>query len=989
MSPLPDIHDILSYATGNSSISSSGNFAPVEAYDENLEDIHASLSRRGAIRSTLNANKSSKGPSAKYTPRENVDIDYTDIKNSIRSSTHSTRSSNAPLSRGNSISDSIGEEREKKGKGERSHRSSDKKSSHSSRSRKRSTADSCASTVASGVSTLSKEDSVNKDRSRSGRRNQRTTESSEGRRVRSNSEIKRLLECDDYTNKTDKDKDKDKLIKSPSKSRSGGKSVSGRTKSRERKVSGPRERSPRRKPSQSRERSPRRKPSRSRERSPRRKPSRSPTRKVARSPTRKVARSVSDAQSSPKFDKDNRRRDNGRPRSASQEPYQSNLLNRRRGVERKKGDNRKLDTASLHSMRTYQRRLEQEKEEERARRGETDDDFEKAWASRTSPGESGELDPTLSPNFHYASENDGSKDYSSNGDFHPTESGKKTKLEKIHELQAKCDRYKTELKKMADDRVKYRRKIDDSREEVVSLKKIVEEYEVEFTRLQTKLADVQDELEMTRTEQRTERSELSDAAKELARVNIDYAKSVDEVRSVKAELDIMKETLADREKKVTTFEEELRKCQENVKHFEADVLYADEQIDKLESENRHLEIELTAYREAVDRDSGSNTDGVGNGDNMRKAKEEAERRKLEEREKIMDEKSKALDDQMNEFETKKKVYLEEEKRKEQEFEEKQARQEERLNIADQERLRKEEEISKIQKTLEDENTALKGKLKSEQLDSTRKLQNKDEAIKQLQQEIARMTIRSIHDSARDNSSALQHEIETLKADAAKTKIDFEDAHMKNIELQNEVNDLEIGSREMKKLIKTLEEELIDQRKEVENQKRKTLEWQKKSGEWSDKAFKWKEMCEHWEKRARDSNNDSINSFDEDAVQTDPQALFLAAAVEKKAVHVSASNSNGSWHLRRLFGQGSENEDENQGQVEKLEAENSMKETEIKKLKSEMVKIQTTFKEEAYSKVQEYEKLQKKKEELEQSNANLLKELELARKLNRTISGSIR
>mmetsp|Transcript_17297 Transcript_17297/g.39783 ORF Transcript_17297/g.39783 Transcript_17297/m.39783 type:complete len:968 (-) Transcript_17297:704-3607(-) len=967
MSPVPDIDDILSYATGNSSISSSGNFAPVEAYDENLEDIHASLSRRGAIRSTLNANKSSKGPSAKYTPRENVDIDYTDIKNSIRSSTHSTRSSNVSLSRGNSIADSIGEEREKKGKGERSHRSSDKKSSHSSRSRKRSTADSCASTVASGVSTLSKEDSVNKDRSRSGRRNQRTTESSEGRRVRSNSEIKRLLECDDYTNKTDKDKDKDKdkMIKSPSKSRSGGKSVSGRTKSRERKVS------------------------RSRERSPRRKASRSRTRKVFPSPTRKVARSVSDAPSSPKFDEDNRVRDKGRPRSASQEPYQSNLLNRRRGVERKKGDNRKLDTASLHSMRTYQRRLEQEKEEERARRGGTDDDFEEAWASRTSPGESGELDPTLSPKFHYASENDGSKDYSSKGDFHPTESGKKTKLEKIHELQAKCDRYKMELKKMADDRVKYRRKIDDSREEVVSLKKIVEEYEVEFTRLQTKLADVQDELEMTRTEQRTERSELSDAAKELARVNIDYAKSVDEVRSVKAELDIMKETLADREKKVTTFEEELRKCQENVKHFEADVLYADEQIDKLESENRHLEIELTAYREAADQESGSNTDGVGNGDNMRKAKQEAERRKLEEREKIMDEKSKALDDQMNEFETKKKVYLEEEKRKEQEFEEKQARQEERLNIADQERLRKEEEISKILKTLEDENTALKGKLKSEQLDSTRKLQNKDEAIKQLQQEIARMTIRSIHDSARDNSSALQHEIETLKADAAKTKIDFEDAHIKNVELQNEVNDLEIGSREMKKLMKTLEEEIIDQRKEVENQKRKTLEWQKKSGEWSDKAFKWKEMCEHWEKRARDSNNDSFNSFDEDAVQTDPQALFLAAAVEKKAVHVSASNSNGSWHLRRLFGQGSENEDENQGQVEKLEAENSMKETEIKKLKSEMVKIQTTFKEEAYSKAQEYEKLQKKKEELEQSNANLLKELELARKLNRTISGSIR
>eukprot|EP00536_Pseudo-nitzschia_multiseries_P002851 jgi/Psemu1/236100/estExt_Genewise1.C_390118 len=150
-----------------------------------------------------------------------------------------------------------------------------------------------------------------------------------------------------------------------------------------------------------------------------------------------------------------------------------------------------------------------------------------------------------------------------------------------------------------------------------------------------------------------------------------------------------------------------------------------------------------------------------------------------------------------------------------------------------------------------------------------------------------------------------------------------------------------------------------------------------------------ELDAYREAKVRDSNTDSGSSFDGDTVQIDPQAALLAAAVEKKAVNVSTTNTN-SWHLRRLFTQqpASENEDEIHGHVEKLKAENSVKDSEIKKLKSEMVKAQTVFKEKEYSKVLEYERLQKEKEELEHNNAQLLQELELARKLNRTISGAL-
>ena len=66
---------------------------------------------------------------------------------------------------------------------------------------------------------------------------------------------------------------------------------------------------------------------------------------------------------------------------------------------------------------------------------------------------------------------------------------------------------------------------------------------------------------------------------------------------------------------------------------------------------------------------------------------------------------------------------------------------------------------------------------------------------------------------------------------------------------------------------------------------------------------------------------------------------------------------------------------------------SPKRNEIKNLKSEMVKMQTSYKEQAYSKTQACENLKKELEAIELKNTNLLKELELARKLNRTMAES--
>lgn len=947
MSPaMTDADEILSYATGTSSLSSSGKFATHDVYDEHLEDIHANLSKRESIRTSLISNRNNRVSNGKQDPYDELEQD---IRETVRSSTKQSRS-NLPSHNGRRNSfNSNKEQRDKKTK------SSDQKSSHSGRTRSKmrsSGNESCASTVASSMSMLSKDDSENKDTGH--RRNRKMERTSSGRRIRSNSDINRLLQYDetgDYS--TEKSK-------RGSSTRRGGKNIRSSSRSGHRSLAGS-------------------------------------VRNRTQSCERRVGRSTSE--SVPKVVLDDSNRDDldkPRRRSSSQQHFQSNLKNRRRSDERRNDDRYGKSSSSLRSIRSIQRRQsDQENKEKRRERGKSldaldklqRDSFEKAWADdRPILGQRSRSEREIS-NKSFSRIEGVKGDCSTRSGTFPADKGKKTKLEKIHELQGKCDLYKAELRKLTDDRQRYRRKLDNSREEVISLKKIVDEYEGDITALQTKLADVQDTLQMTRSAQRSELTELSDVAKELARVNIDYAKSVEEARSTKTELECVKQKLADREKKIAELEEELRKSVENVKQFEADVLYADEHIDKLESEVKRLEIDLTTYKDAAERDSVLNSDGNQNGDHLRRAKEEAEKRKFEEQENRIKERNRILEEQKQEFEAERKRCYEEQRKKERDFEEQRAREDDRLKIAEAHQQRKEEKMNEILKTLEDENAALKGRLKGEQLDSTIKLQKKDNAIGELQKEVARLTKeQKHHDSAPNNSPALLQEIERLKAAAAVKEVDFEDAHIKNMELTNEVSDLQIASKEMVALLSSLENEVVEQKLEVDNQKRKTMEWQKKSGEWSDKAFKWKEMSEYWEKKAKESNNhDSCSSFDENVVQTDPQALFLAAAVEKKVMNTSTANGNGSWHLRRLFGQAPENGDEAHDIVEKLESENSMKQTEINKLKSELVKLQTNFKGEAYSRAQEYEKLRKEKNDLEVTNANLLKELELARKLNQTIS----
>jgi hypothetical protein len=411
--------------------------------------------------------------------------------------------------------------------------------------------------------------------------------------------------------------------------------------------------------------------------------------------------------------------------------------------------------------------------------------------------------------------------------------------------------------------------------------------------------------------------------------------------------------------------------------LEADLLYADEQITKLEEHIKRIEEEVSMYRDVANKENGEE-----DCEKLREVRDEMELRMLKEKEKRLEEKERKLEERMKLFEEEKERHLEHQTKKEQEYLEQLVEEGEKLKSRDEDRQKLDEEINERLKELGEDNMALQGRLKSEQLDAAAKMKKKDEAIEQLQKEIAKMK----EEAKSTGVETLQEEIEIIKTTAGTTQVELEDALKQNKMLQEEVAELKTVNNEMKTWVVTLEDVTIDQKKIIDYEKGRMEEWRKKAGDWSTQTHKWKEKADMWEKKAK-SMDPNATMEAPDIVDGDPQALFLAAALEKKkAADAAASPRGGSaWKFGGIFHKSSaEGADEPQGRIEELEIENTKQCVEIKTLKSEMVQMKTTFKEEIYAKEQECEQLRRDNEALEVKSTNLSKELELARRLNQSM-----
>ena len=558
---------------------------------------------------------------------------------------------------------------------------------------------------------------------------------------------------------------------------------------------------------------------------------------------------------------------------------------------------------------------------------------------------------------------------------------KKTKLEKIHELQGKCDRYKQEWADASKEKRRYRKNLEKSQQELTAKKQELQTYVSETQILQNNLSDTLARLDAAKEEQRKERIDLSNAAKELAEARIGHAKAVNESRELRERIDEFQQQLEERDRQIESLKTELQTSKENIEQLEADILYADDQMEKLEGEIKQIEDEVLMYRELANKSNGE--DGNGSND----LRDEMERRMHEEREKRLEEKQRKLDEKIKQFEEDKERNLNLQREREREFSERQAMEIQKSRSRDDARHQRDDEINEKLKSLEDDNTALQGKLKSEQLEANVKLSAKDQTISELQKELESMKNEVERLKTDPNSvSSLQAEVKSSKQTAEAVLLDLEEALKHNAMLQESTDDAKQVNKEMKVWITALEDAVKEHKAEAELQKRKADEWQKKSGEWSDKAHQWKEKAELWEKSAKSVDPDATTdaSGTETAV-VDPQALFLAAAVEKKKSITSATaTSNSRWG--RLFNKGEEAA--SQHGIEELEVENTKQAVEIKTLKSELVTMQSQYKEKAYEKQRELEQLQKANDDMATTVANLVRELEGYKRMIRASSAQI-
>lgn len=555
---------------------------------------------------------------------------------------------------------------------------------------------------------------------------------------------------------------------------------------------------------------------------------------------------------------------------------------------------------------------------------------------------------------------------------------RKTKLEKIHELQAKCDRYKNEWVDASKEKKRYRKQVQDMQVDVIALSKEIETHMAEIVILRKQLTETMEKLDETQADRQRERDEYSTTADELAQSRIEYTKSLNVTRELQTEVEKLEASLTEKDVRIETLTDELQDAQDQIEDLNVDLRHADEEAIKLEREMTQITEEINLYKEAAEKDEEE-----GSAENLRKARSDMEKRMHDERERRLEEKQRKLDEKLKAFEEEREKALQRQQTREEEFSKRQVVESEKQKEREDQRKELDDTISQRLKELEDTNTVLQGKLKSEQLESTRKIKKRDENIKSLEtglEEVKKQLAE--RDADPEGIIVLQREVETAKAEANAAREDLAEAQRLNGMLEEEIEDLQAGTSQLRQESSTYHDEASASKSEIEKLRKKVEEWQKKSSEWTDKAFLWKDKAEYWEKTARE-----IDPYYKDGGMNvtaekpeDPQALFLQSAVQKKKA--SETNPQGGWGWGGMNVFNKNSEDQSESRLQELKDENANQADIIKTLRSEIVRLQSRHKEEIYRSQQQVVQVERDMESVELKNVNLMKELELARKLDR-------
>jgi len=259
--------------------------------------------------------------------------------------------------------------------------------------------------------------------------------------------------------------------------------------------------------------------------------------------------------------------------------------------------------------------------------------------------------------------------------------------------------------------------------------------------------------------------------------------------------------------------------------------------------------------------------------------------------------------------------------------------------------------------LDQENTALQGRLKGERLEYTSKLTTKDDIIQSLRSELATYTASP---DAQDLQSALQ-KLTDAREDAKAVRGDLAAAVKKNEELHGEREDFMEEFNLLKDNNVFMEKTVKDLTEKADGLAKKILVW-------TEKTYDWKQRADTAERKIKEGGGDKEKSRSETGKPdpaADPQGMFLEAAMEKEK-----SGEKGSWGIFKRNPAQTKDLSAEEVRIRVLEEQNLDFEAKIAKLNSDLVKMQTGHKDELYKTKKQIAQLEGENEVLALQNSTL-------------------
>jgi chromosome segregation ATPase len=421
---------------------------------------------------------------------------------------------------------------------------------------------------------------------------------------------------------------------------------------------------------------------------------------------------------------------------------------------------------------------------------------------------------------------------------------RKSKIEKIRQLQAKNELYKEEFKRVQKDRKKLKKELEVKSNEIAALTKEIDLHIEETSRLKSELAEALIKIE--RGDDRHELGSVSKLSKEMTQAKDELAAALRRVSTLKDELADMKEFVRRKDEQIESLSQEVSSMETEIvslREQKREMLKTgdhDKMVNDLVEENRKLQSELGS---TLDRATA-----------------------------MVKEREDAISDLLKENDELKALLLEHERA---------------------EPVVSNEEFEHLQKELHKVTTTLEG--------------------------------------TQDRNVLLEEEIEAWLGRGSEMESMLD-------RLNSDLETWQEKARKAESTIAALESQLVDAKAEAssgrealrnaEAKYKADLEVLKSKHENEMKELQERVFAERIEKQSTES----------------PQAMLLQQAVSDR---MKKSLQSTSWRKFLKAGDDEESLDDNQKRIKELEAKNAEQEQQLQSLRSEMVRLRSSFSEAAY------------------------------------------